>query len=569
MCSCIYSKTCKDGHGDLDTGKDSNPTIGYFHAACINSVNKTPVEHDIIIVDEAIVNLGNLFMQTAKAFYNETKASPVPVGDGEEKEEVKMSENSWHRYGQAVEADKACLQGTIERLRKASILFYVDAAFTHASMKALESLYHDCNRVPLNEWLQGVDNRNVRIRLRAQTQGHDHVFCNYYQETTRVHIAPVRKIALYDPDRHHGVFTRIEHYREKADLVNELVRELLEERKKNIVYVSSSRTAQLLARDVDVAIKSRSSLVPSIGVLSAETVEKDQNSYIVLKDKLDKVVLAIVTTIVSCGLSFTQPNYFDTAYAFVELGRGLPPPADMIQLSARVRSLSTKVLKYNVVCSGPICNLLVRLYEEARRRDLIRDTTVYNYHDANTEEFRQANEMASIPALARVIMKQMFVNAFTHITDRNGSLFVPTAVDVVNTGPNRYLPTRGSKLKYAQMCKQLPESHVVIGRPLSKRPIKRSWDQLSSEECMPCQKYARVAQKDGAQDQGCYSSTHSREHYVVIGAAAKEEEDEEEEEEEKEQEQEEEQEQEQEGEEGEHDENMDGGYLEPRWDVSD
>ena len=354
------------------------------------------------------------------------------------------------------------------------------------------------------------------------------------------------------------------------------MRELLEERKTNIVYASSSRTAQLLARDVDVAIKSRSSLVPSIGVLSAETVKKNRNSYILLKDKLDKVVLAIVTSIVSCGLSFTQSDYFDTAYAFVELGRGLPLPADMIQLSARVRSISTKVLKYNVVCSGPICNMLVRLYEEGRRRELIDDTTIYNYHAAHMKEFKQANEMALTPALARVVMKQMFVDAFTYVTDGDGRSFVPTVVDVVNTSPNRYLPSSGNKRKYQNMCRELPQSHVVIGRSLSKKPVMRSREQVFAEECIPRLKYARVMQKDGARDEGYYSPTHSHRHYVtpegvnntattskiIAGNVVDKEEEGGEEEEQEEQE-------EQEQEQGEHDENMDEGNLEPRWDVSD
>ena len=489
-----------------------------------------------------------------------------------------MSEASLRKYGTAMHRDKAGLRGTIHRLRKANVLFYVDAAFTHASMKAFESVYHDCHRVPLKEWLQWVDNRRVRARLRAQTTGHDHIFHNYYQKRTMVHIAPIRKIALYDPDRHQGVFTKIEHYPQKADLVNELVRELLEERNTNIVYASSSRTAQLLARDVDVAIKSRSSLVPSIGVLSAETVTKDRNSYIVLKDKLDKVVLAIVTSIVSCGLSFTQPDYFDTAYAFVELGRGLPLPADMIQLIARVRSISTKVLKYNVVCSGPISNRLVQLYEEGRRQELIDDTTIYNYHAAHMKEFKRANEMALTPALARVVMKQMFVDAFTYVTDGDGRSLVPTVVDVVNTSPNRYLPSSGNKRKYQKMCRELPQSHVVIGRSLSKKPVMRSRDQVSSEECIPRQKYARVVLKDGARDEGYYSPTHSHMHYVtpegvnntattskIIAGDVVVKEEEEGGEEQGEQEK---QEHEQEGEGGEHDENMDEGYLEPRWDVS-
>ena len=215
VCSCICSDICIDGHENGDNGKDGGPIMGHFHAACINSVDKTPMEHDIVIVDEAIVNLGNLFMHTAKAFYNLTKTSPIPGDDGKTEKEVKVSEASLRKYGTAMHRDKACLRGTIHRLRKANVLFYVDAAFTHASMKAFESLYHDCQRVPLNQWLQWVDNRRVRARLRAQTRGHDHIFYNYHQKRTMVHIAPIIKIALYDPDRHQGVFTKIEHYPKK------------------------------------------------------------------------------------------------------------------------------------------------------------------------------------------------------------------------------------------------------------------------------------------------------------------------------------------------------------------
>ena len=453
---CSDDETRGDGGHHFD-----GHAIGYFHAASIDVVCNTPLEHDIVIVDEAIGNLGNLFVQTAQWLHNLTTEAHQNYG---EKREVSES------FLQVVAGDELHLEQTIHRLRKARLLFYVDSALTHASMKALESLYHDFDRVPLEKWLQGVDSRHVRCRLRAQTQEHDHVICNYCQKTTWVHITPIRKIALYDPDLHHRVFTKIEHYQQKAHLIQELLRELLEKGKKNIVYVSSSHSAHLLAREVCIASKSPSRRIPSIGRLTQETVQKDRTSYILLKDKNNETVLTIVTLIVSSALSFIQWDNFHTAYAFVELGRGLPPPVDMVHLSARVRSIATKVLKFNVVCAEPVCDLLGWLYKDARTQDRIVDTTVCNYHDANMEEFKQANEMASTPALARAVIKQMFVKAFTHVIDRYERL-VPSMVDVESRSGYCCLPPYSNKRKCQEM---LSENHMDIA--WAKKRVGRGTD---------------------------------------------------------------------------------------------
>lgn len=83
--------------------------------------------------------------------------------------------------------------------------------------------------------------------------------------------------------------------------------------------------------------------IPTVKIYASTTSTKDG----CLDQWKNETKVAITTTILGAGVSIEKSEWFDAAYLYIEIGSKLSPLADMIQLSARARSIKSKSLHYS------------------------------------------------------------------------------------------------------------------------------------------------------------------------------------------------------------------------------
>ena len=119
------------------------------------------------------------------------------------------------------------------------------------------------------------------------------------------------------------------------------------------------------------------------------------------------------------GVNLDTPNMFDTAYLFLHMSKGTADLTDMVQLSARVRSIVSRTLRYAVTSS----NFGTNLHGDVTKRGQLKEAVsrvdpclsrLYKYHD---RRFLTKRFCASSLMYAKITARTMLVAAYSTRTD--------------------------------------------------------------------------------------------------------------------------------------------------------
>ena len=446
-----------------------------FHAACINSAGKTPVNPDLVIVDEAVVDVGNMFICS-------TQSRRSRKGDSE--------------IEQAITYDRVMIEAVIERVRNAAVVIYIDAAFTQHIIEAFSLIWSTLKPFNLGRY-SGKERRALRTSL-GKAKGKDSGMTFRTDRTGRqkFQVAGDVRLAVYDPARETGIFTQLQEFANYQLLKSNIIASLANH-KSCIVYTSSSRTAT----DLMTMVKRKGvSPVPMMTLVTAEFVKQTKDVEKCINDMNSSVFVA-ASNVLSCGVSFEQQDMFDTAFAVFEFSPNTPPLADMIQLCARVRSVSSKTLKYTVISRGS------KYYASRdsqdvfalRHKELAASPVCVAFHKLNEAEHTDHISMCRQRGYAAVCVRRALTAAFTHIRDPKEAPVVPeyTIVEPLVAKSNQ--PTRAEVLRYVDMCRDLPAGTTYQLYQGTKRPVTVTRNDLPAEAYVqaPFYELAEVEKKNG------------------------------------------------------------------------
>ena len=155
----------------------------------------------------------------------------------------------------------------------------------------------------------------------------------------------------------------------------------------------------------------------------------------------------------------------------------------MIQLCARVRSVSSKTLRYTVISKGSnyYTNKETLPSFNLRHEELSSSPVSLTFHKLNVAEYLDHTSMCRQRGYAALCVKKALITAFTHVKDPHQSPFVPKHTVVKSLVLSSNLPTKQDILRYKGMCKELPgETTYQLFRE-TKRPIMVTRNDLPPE----------------------------------------------------------------------------------------
>lgn len=452
------------------------PDSNRFHAACINSAARTPTDPDVVIVDEAVVDVGNMFICS--------KQCSGTSGKG----------NYWNE--KAIQHDRDMIQAVIDRIRKASVVIYIDAAFTKDIMHAFSMIWSTLTPFSIERYsgntrkiLQASVTR-VKKTKKDVTFYTDNTFAQNCQVSQEV------RIAVYNPCLQSGIFYNLEeftHYKElKMDIINTIING-----NTCIVYTSNSRTAAQL---INMIKSIGTSPVPMMTLVTAEFVKQNKDVGKCINDMNTSVFVA-ASNVLSCGVSFEQEDMFDTAYAVFDFSLYTPPLSDMIQLCARVRSITSKTLRYTVISRG--CKYHTdrdtKDVFKLRNEQLSANPVWLAFHKVNEAEYIDHVNMCRQRAYAAACVKNALKTAFTHINGPTTEHTVPK-YKLNEQHDSSNLPTSVELSQYRRMCRNLPCKTTYTLYAGTKRPLTVTRNDLPQEAYSPAPSYelSNIVHKNGS-----------------------------------------------------------------------
>ena len=452
-------------HG-MRTKPDSYNT-NVFHAACINSAGKTPLHPDVVIVDEAVVDAGNMFIHSTQAFYR--------------------SRNGHQNTKECIRYDREMIEHVIARIKNASVVIYIDAAFTKEVIETFRLILNTSMPfVPMN-YNKSKDRKQLQLSVwRAKKKNPDSKFYVNDSRTRCFQVMRPIHLAVYDPEKETGMFTQMKEYFDYEQLKSEIIK-TIENNESCIVYTSCSRTATYL---ITMAKKKASdnSHVPMMTLVTAEMMKTTKNADKCIND-MNSSYLVFASNVLSCGVSFEQPQMFDKAFAVFEFSAFAPPIGDMIQLCARVRSITTKTLHYIVTSKGASMSSSADESEPdmfvLRHQELQCNPVCLQLHKLNEAEYMDHLSMCREKGYASACVRKALQQAFTHVKNPTGPRFVPSYTTVSPPGSaSSTVVSRHESARYREMCNDLPKETKYCLYADTKRPIYLPRNDLKRETCM-------------------------------------------------------------------------------------
>ena len=437
----------------------------FFHAACINSAGKTPLHPDVVIVDEAVVDAGNMFIHSTQSSHR--------------------SRNGDERTKEYIQYDREMIENVIVRIKNASIVIYIDAAFTKQLLEAFDQILNTFRPFDPNKFLNSKERKHLKQSVRRAMKKNLNARLYVDDSCTRnLQVTKPVHIAVYDPDKESGVFTQLYEYFDYEQLKSEIMNTILKN-ESCIVYTSCSRTATYL---MTMAKKKANDAnhVPMMTLVTAEMIRttKDEDKCI---NDMNSAYLAVASNVLSCGVSFEQQDMFDKAFAIFEFSCFTPPLSDMIQLCARVRSISSKTLHYIVTSKGSRKACPRDKSEEdmfaLRREELECSPVCLQLHKVNEAEHLDHIDMCKQKGYASVCVKKALQQAFTHVKNPAGPHLVPGYTAVRPRASVSYqVVSRSETARYQKMCTTLPQETKHCLYAHTKRPIDLPRNDLTGEK---------------------------------------------------------------------------------------
>ena len=402
---------------------------GNFSTCVINSIAKTHVEHDVVIVDEPVVCTGNFFMDLVAT-------ESITPKDVEKCDEM--------------------IADLAKRIRHANTVFFIDAAFNRGIGQACEDLYAGHLRpVPGTDLARvlGKNNRATSVymsKIRAKgeqfmtaAEGNKELELN-----DMVKVSEPRYLAVFNSDETiPAIFEHLIEYYQWEALVVDLVRNAYRKKEdgsriKSIVYTSSIRVAKQLYMAINTS-------KPNVALITAEVVKQDGRPNTISKVRNSDIVIA--TPCLGIGSSWTDHHLFDDAFAFIEYHNAMPNVNDVVQQVARIRSITSRTLRYNVRL--PEC---MAMQQGGVDKDLISTPDVTSFKETYSRTKARDRVIGSFLPLAKHITRRELMKGFAHTRTPDLQYKLPTyelemkdgrsAMHLANVGQNECCKQKPTKV---------------------------------------------------------------------------------------------------------------------------
>ena len=402
-----------------------------FHISLINSIGKIKTcEYDIVIFDEFVTNVYNMHMPS----YGDYNI-------------ISMT----NTCGKICKQSKNCI--------------FVDAMFSAKTLKIAERLYkgsfQDCTSVTKQQLsdVMKLPLTSKKVQNKFQRSGKDMYKCG----DTIYEITPIKNMCVYDPETECGIFECIKEYVDVNAFLSE-IHKYIAAKKRVVVYVSTVADVSLINKQVQCAAdKDKLDIV----CITRDICHTDGRSSLLDKFKDSRVNLALVTTALGVGTSFTQNNLFDVAFAKLKFGRNTPTIQDMCQMVTRVRKVQHKTLNIHVQCIGSSATDLRKEKNNDKPLESMMTPVAYDIKDLLSHKEKEYNVLANSRAMVRQKVKQIFQKCLGYLDNESLVPTEPQYICVENSVKSKVNARR--KRKYHEMTSGLPDNHV---QPSLNRKIK-------------------------------------------------------------------------------------------------
>ena len=304
-------------------------------------------------------------------------------------------------------------------------------------------------------------------------------------------------LSVYDPGRGTGIFTELHefiHYEHlQMDIIDSVLNKI-----PCIVYVSSARMAIQL---INLVKAKGISPIPMTTLVTSEFCRKSGDMDKCISD-IESSIFVVASNVLSCGVSFEQQDMFDRAYAVFEFSPNTPPLSPVIQLCGRVRSITSKTLRYTVIAKGCRPNEVDNTQRvfTLRGEELRPSPTCIAFHKLNTDEYNDHINMCKQRGYAAPCVREALVAAFTHTKDHTTAPLPPKYTAVEQRTKPSSLPTSMEKKRYKNMFNDLPRETTYTLCSETKRPImvtRNDLPRVAYHQAPNTVELAEIERKDG------------------------------------------------------------------------
>ena len=362
-----------NNHVRLQRKLNTNKSPAQFTTCVINSIQRAPLINDIIIIDEPVVSTYTL-------------------------------------------SDKNIYSALKDRIHRARIILIVDAAFTPLIHRLFTDLFTAGFRplssqelskyTPVGSTKRAFAKKVCHGRKAGYTYMNDPTAqeCLYKQ-------APIRMFAMYSSIQAVPIFTRLVEHETRSGIINSMLEDVYgtahNSPAKVVVYTTTKREAKFVHNALCLypSIVKTSSLQPTIAFITAETLADLSRQAVA--QRIHNSDVLITTPAIGIGSSWTVPNMFDAAYALIDYSKGAAGVDEIVQMTARVRSITRKTLHYNVRTTSNRCSRIVLA-------DIPHDLT-------DVDKFFTYNNVINTTIIsdlpyAKIVTRNAMITGFAHTT---------------------------------------------------------------------------------------------------------------------------------------------------------
>lgn len=445
-----YDKIIERERKNQEATSKSSPT---FTCACVNSVECIPNTLDILILDEIAMSVGNVFIEWSKRAYN-------------------------HCYSQIdLERDMYSLLKLRDIMKKSRVAILIDAAMTPLLLKAYTCMWEwplkvedmlKENILPgpktMKQWYLWFKNKKYYIK--------DGIPC--YDPSNRktcIQMNPLDVVVIPPCIENQSIFTKLVEFPDFPTLLDDLLYNLFEQDKKIVVYVSATFYGHKIASDIAAQHSqlNKDQPLPNVVYFSSTTpadLTKDEAVKIMVREAR----CAIVSSVLGAGTSIEKSHAYDLAYLFLDMNRGTPDIGTMVQLSARVRSITEQELHYAVRTNRYGRNAQKEDEYLELKRTLLQNVNpdleaIHNYHSA---QYKAHRTQAADRVYCKLSVRESLTVAYSQFDISSGAYVLPSHAFAPENPKPRNKEDNYSRRKnrhfIIQMAKNKNTRDLVSGR---------------------------------------------------------------------------------------------------------
>ena len=331
-----------------------------FVSACINSIQCVPHNPDILIVDEIGMSVGNMFLNWTRQAKGTIDFGASEVGAKVPGHGVEFEVSS---------KDLKLIQNITDVMRNSRVTFLLEARMTKKLVDAYNAMYewpttmrHYLKNIAIGDKLpKGYSDVKVLKRwVSSKIKSGSTCVPKYSEEANKVCLehAPVDVMIHNDSPgndsdvKRRTIFDKVIEHPNHRSIKARIVAATVYENRTAVVYVSSASAGARVIKDIQAICADKGlKNTPHIRYVTAETLAAVKDKTAAVNEYINEARVIVLSNVIGAGPSYDQPHAFDEAYMIVDCSLGCPTVLDMIQLSARVRSIASKTLHISVESS--------------------------------------------------------------------------------------------------------------------------------------------------------------------------------------------------------------------------